>query len=160
MRIQHSLTFYFPLRHVSKKKYPGLLAQIGILFFLLLMAPIHAMASEGQSPMQVAGTQSVTVEQAKRLFVQGAKFIDVRSAVGFDAGRIPGAKLLDLKKNFTQSALAKFAAQDEPIIIYCSGPVCSRAAKAASKAVKWGYSKVYYFRDGLPGWKQAAHPVE
>ena len=32
-----------------------------------------------------------------------------------------------------------------------------RASLAVGKAVNWGYTKVYYFRDGFIGWRAAGH---
>jgi rhodanese-related sulfurtransferase len=39
------------------------------------------------------------------------------------------------------------------------GPRCLRSSKACVKAVGWGFEKVYYLREGLPGWKAAGYPV-
>jgi rhodanese-related sulfurtransferase len=50
--------------------------------------------------------------------------------------------------------------KDEPIVIYCNGASCMRSSKATAKAVSWGYTKVYYYRDGFPAWKAASLPVE
>ncbi len=35
-----------------------------------------------------------------------------------------------------------------------------RASLAVGKAVDWGYTEVYYFRDGFIGWRAAGHPVD
>ena len=35
-----------------------------------------------------------------------------------------------------------------------------RASLAVGKAVAWGYSKAYYYRDGFIGWRAAGLPVE
>ena len=39
------------------------------------------------------------------------------------------------------------------------GPRCLLSSKACAKAVGWGFEKVYYLREGLPGWKAAGYPV-
>ncbi len=116
--------------------------------------------AKADSPEQIPGATTVNVEQAKRLFVQGVKFIDVRSDSDWDAGRIPLAYHLELKKEFTREALSNLVAQDEPVVLYCNSVKCHRSAKAAKKAVSWGYSRVYYFRLGFPHWKKAMNPIE
>ena len=56
--------------------------------------------------------------------------------------------------------LAEFTkGKDEEVVIYCHGPSCGHSSIACANAVSWGYTKVYYFRDGFPGWKAAGHPT-
>lgn len=133
-----------------------------VQWLLIACLSIGTMPSwaKGDSPASIAGAKTVDVAQAKTLFMQGVKFIDVRSYVNWDAGRIPLAYHLEPKKEFTREALANLAAQDEPIVIYCSGLKCHRAAAASKKAVAWGYQKVYYFRLGYSNWKNALNPIE
>ena len=52
------------------------------------------------------------------------------------------------------------AGKDEAVVMYCNGHNCMRSSKASAMAVGWGYSKIYYFRDGFPAWKDAGYPVE
>ncbi|MBK1649675.1 rhodanese-like domain-containing protein [Rhabdochromatium marinum] len=112
------------------------------------------------SPESVAGATTVDDATAKTLFDDGVIFIDVRSQQAFDKGRIPDAELLDFKTQFTAAALADIAALDEPLVIYCQGPKCARAAEAVQQALDWGYTDVNYYRSGFPGWKAAGYPVE
>ena len=136
-----------------------------VLFLLMLMvgfstAQAASEMSDKPSPESVDGATTVDAAAAKALFDQGALFVDVRTAKGFDAGRIPDAVLLDLKKNYTKESLGAEAAAGDPIVIYCNGINCWRSAKAAKKAISWGYTKVNYFRGGFPAWKKAGYPVE
>lgn len=112
------------------------------------------------TPMSVDGATTVDSAAAKALFDEGALFVDLRKDVAWDAGRIPGAVHLDFKKAFSKEALEAEAGPDEAVVFYCSGTRCPRSSKACVKALGWGYKKVYYFRDGFPGWKQAGLPVE
>ncbi|GAB6042238.1 rhodanese-like domain-containing protein [Endothiovibrio diazotrophicus] len=131
---------------------------IRILAAALLFAagPLFA----GESPESVAGATTVDVNQAKALFEAGALFVDPRRDSDWEAGRIPGAVHLELKSAFTEEALAAEAGKDEPVVFYCNGPKCARAAHASEKAVSWGYIKVNYFRDGFPAWQAAGNAVE
>lgn len=131
-----------------------------VMLFGLSSAQAASEMSDKPSPESVEGAATVDVAGAKALFDQGALFVDVRTAKGFEAGRIPDAVLLDLKKNFTKESLGAEAQAADPIVIYCNGINCWRSAKAAKKAVSWGYTKVNYFRGGFPAWKKAGYPVE
>ena len=131
---------------------------IRILAAALLLATGPALA--GDSPTEVAGATTVDVAQAKTLFESGALFVDPRRNSDWEAGRIPGAVHLELKKVFSEESLAAECGKDEPVVFYCNGPKCSRAAQASEKAVGWGYTKVHYFRDGFPAWTAAGNAVE
>jgi len=121
---------------------------------------VVAIAGAELSPTAIAGATLVDASQAKSLFDDGAAFIDVRKPSDWDAGRVPGAIHLELKKVYTEESLMDEVDKDEKIVIYCNGHKCLRSAKATVKAVEWGFSEVYYFRDGLPGWKAAGYSVE
>jgi rhodanese-related sulfurtransferase len=112
------------------------------------------------SPESVAGATLVDDAKARELFDQGVLFVDVRSQQAYDKGRIPDSLLLDLKKGFSREALAAEATPEQPVVIYCQGIKCSRAAVAAERALEWGYKEVYYYRSGFPGWKEAGYPIE
>ena len=108
----------------------------------------------------VPGATTVDSAAAKKLFDQGAVFVDLRKANAWDAGRVAGAAHLDMQDGFTQEALEKAVKKTDPVVFYCSGITCPRSAKACEKALSWGYNKVYYFREGFPGWQKAGYPVE
>ncbi len=114
----------------------------------------------GVSPRQVDGATTIDTAKAKRLFDEEVAFVDVRKDSDWEAGRIPGAIHLELKKQFSDAALGAEVAKDEPLVLYCNGEKCMRSSKATKKAVAWGYQKVYYYRAGFPAWKAASLPVE
>lgn len=120
-----------------------------------------AAAADVQSPMSVKGATTVDTARAKALFEKGIPFIDVRTDADWEAGRIPGATHLELKKGFSDKALLDVVRKkDAEVLIYCNGLSCLRSAEACEKATGWGYTKLYYFRDGYPGWKAAGYAVE
>ena len=128
-----------------------------VLFFFTFIASVQA----GKvSPMTVAGAKTVTAAEAKALFDKGSIFLDVRSDKDWGAGRIPDAIHIELKKKFNEASMGKEIKKNDAVVIYCNGESCMRSSKASAKAVGWGYSKVYYFRDGFPAWKAAGYPVE
>jgi len=133
---------------------------VGFLVAFSLLAFAQLGTAADVSPMSVAGAETVDVDKAKALFDQGALFIDVRSDKDWNAGRIPDAVHLELKKVFSEETLGAEAGKGDPVVFYCNGENCLRSSDAAKKAVSWGYTNVYYFRDGFPAWKAAGYPVE
>jgi rhodanese-related sulfurtransferase len=119
----------------------------------------EAGAAKDVSPTEISGATTVDPAAAKILFDRGVPFVDVRPDARWKDGHIPGAVVLDLKGAFTEAALSQVAAKDQGVVIYCMGPRCLRSSKACAKAVGWGFEKVYYLREGLPGWKAAGYPV-
>lgn len=135
------------------------ITSILLLTLLCLQAPAWSADREWRSPESVDGAITTSLDQAKVLFDEGAVFIDVRNPRYYSRGHIVGAYHLDLKNGFEQDAVAKLARKDEPIVIYCSGVVCSRSYRASEQAVSWGYSRVHYFREGIAAWRKAGYPV-
>lgn len=125
---------------------------------LLMFTSFGLYAAE--APMSVDGATTVDAAKAKELFDQGALFVDPRRVSEFDAGRIPDAVSLELKSVFSEASLAEHAQKADSIVFYCNGPKCPRSAKCSEQAVGWGYTNVYYFRDGFPAWQAAGYPVE
>lgn len=131
---------------------------ISLLLVFGLVSVTHAVGKV--SPTSVSGATTVTAAEAKALFDKGAAFIDTRKDKDWNAGRIPDAIHLNVKKDLTEASLGKEVKKTEAVVMYCNGESCLRSAKGAEMAVGWGYSKVYYFRDGFPAWKAAGYPVE
>ncbi len=129
-------------------------------FFLILAITGTANAGNKLSPTSVDGATTVDTAKAKALFDQGVIFIDVRKDKDWNAGRIPDAVHIELKKVLSEKTLSKEVKQNQEVVMYCNGEKCMRSSKASTKAVAWGFSKVYYYRDGFPAWKAAGNPVE
>lgn len=136
-----------------------ILATFGLVAGLIL-APLVASAADGVSPVSVEGAVTVTPEEAMALYDEEVTFVDVRKPSDFDAGRVPGAIHLDVKSALSEASLAEVAGKDDPVLFYCNGHACMRSSQACSMAVGWGYTKVYYLRDGYPAWESAGFPVE
>lgn len=126
-----------------------------ILAAMLATAPVHAL-----SPEAIDGAATIDAVKAKGLFEQGVPFVDARNDQDWEAGRVPGAYHLDIKKTFTEQSLGEVIKKGDEVVIYCNGPKCMRSTEACKKAVGWGYSKVYFFRTGFPSWKEAGYPIE
>jgi PQQ-dependent catabolism-associated CXXCW motif protein len=46
-----------------------------------------------------------------------------------------------------------------PVVVYCHRQ-CWLSWNAAKRAISYGYRNVYWFRDGVEGWKAAGYPTE
>jgi len=132
------------------------------LGFVLAFGSQFVSASElvKSTPENVPGATTVDAVAAKKLFDQEAAFVDLRKENVWNSGRVPGAIWLDFKNAFNEGILTSEVEKDEKVVFYCSGVRCPRSSKAATKALAWGYTDVYYFREGFPAWKKAGYPVE
>jgi rhodanese-related sulfurtransferase len=130
------------------------------LFAATMLLFTSATFAAEESPMEVAGATTVDTAKAKELFEAGAAFVDVRSDTDWEAGRIPGAIHIELKSKYNEQSLAAEVGKDEAVVIYCNGAACLRSSQASQMAVEWGFTKVNYYRDGYPAWKNAGHAVE
>ena len=123
------------------------------------------------SPEVLPGASIPTAEQVKKLMAQGVPLFDVRPLAHFREARIPGAVNVPYQMNspkevdyddsvdsFDVSKLPKD--KNAPMIFQCNGAECWYSYKAARYMVKRGYTKVYWFRTGLPAWKGAGYAVQ
>jgi rhodanese-related sulfurtransferase len=147
---------------MGRRKHRGArwLAVAATLLLAAVIGPVSADAEEGLSPLTVRGTETVSTEQAHKLFLEGVPFVDVRNARLYTRRHIPGAHHLDLYSAFDKAALESLVAKDQPVVIYCSGQKCSRSSTASEFAVDWGFTGVKYYRDGIVGWRDAGLPMK
>jgi len=112
-------------------------------------------------PERVEGTTRVSAEQVVELIntLPGLVILDSRHSEEFAKGHIEGAiNLLDT--HMQQADLKRLAPKrDTPLLFYCNGERCARSSNAASKAVGWGYRKIYWFRNGWQEWSAKHLPV-
>lgn len=108
----------------------------------------------------VEGAPKIDAATAKELHDRGVHFVDVRSAVAYGRGHIPGAHLRDVVITLSKETLSEVAAPDAEVVFYCYGRYCPMSAFASAKALKWGFSRVYYFAGGYPAWVDHGYRVE
>ncbi|MCU7834339.1 MAG: rhodanese-like domain-containing protein [gamma proteobacterium symbiont of Taylorina sp.] len=133
---------------------------IAVAFFLTFICVQSSFAGDKISPMNIDGAKTVTTAEAKKLFDEGVLFIDVRKDKDWNAGRVSDAVQLNIKTKLSAETMAAEMKKDDPAVIYCNGERCMRSSDACKKAVDWGFTNIYYYRDGFPAWKNAGHPVE
>ncbi len=49
--------------------------------------------------------------------------------------------------------------RDTPVVFYCLAD-CWMSWNATKRAASWGYTRLYWYRDGIDGWEAAKLPVE
>lgn len=140
-----------------------------LFFFGLCFTTAGAMAVD--NPSSLAGATLVTPEQAKELQGKGVLVVDARPAAEYAEGHIKGAlnvpykeksdKAVDFDSSKDSVDLSKLPAdKGTPFITYCNGHDCWKSYKLSVVAIKAGYKKIYWLRDGFPGWKAKGYPVE
>ena len=138
--------------------YKHIITAIG--FALTLGCASNALA-EG-APMEIKGAKTVNADAVIELIqkTNNLVILDNRSAADYEAGHIEGsARLIDTDIT-SEAAIAQYVkTKGTPVLFYCNGLKCGRAAKAVLKATEWGYQNVYYYALGLEEWKQRELPL-
>jgi len=122
------------------------------------------------TPRQLPGATVVDAVNVARLMTEGANYFDTRTEAEFKASHVPGAKWLpyiekSAKDTDYDSALDSFdisklpANKSAALVFACNGAECWKSYKASHAALKAGYSKVFWFRGGLPEWRTAERQV-
>jgi rhodanese-related sulfurtransferase len=85
----------------------------------------------------------------------GFTLIDSRGKAAWDQGRAPGA--VHLPTDEIAARAAELVAPGTPVVVYCWGPGCNGAYRAAVEFAKLGYQvkemiggMEYWIREGLP----------
>lgn len=83
--------------------------------------------------------------------------LDVRSAMEFDTGHVPGA--INIPHDEVGARLAELeAGRDRPVVVYCERG--RRAGKAAALLAEAGFEEVRHLDGDMTGWRAAKLPVE
>lgn len=140
------------------------------LFSVLFMAVFIVQAAGVPTPTVLTGGSIVTVQEARGFMAAGAGVIDVRSAINFGRGHIPGAVLVPYKGSSAKQVDADLSLDDfsisllpedrnADVLIYSHGETGWKSYKAAVTAVRSGYTRVHWLREGFAAWKAAGLPV-
>jgi rhodanese-related sulfurtransferase len=96
----------------------------------------------------------VNPQRAAELIEAGGEPIDVRRADEWDAGRIAGARRIEIND---LAGEAESIARDRPIVFYCRSGSRSALAAAAFKQAGWD---AYNLDGGLEAWAAAGLELE
>jgi rhodanese-related sulfurtransferase len=125
-----------------------------------LLGLLSAAAAQ-EAPMQISGANTVNAQQIFELITKRPNLVilDNRKEEDYAAGHLEGAiRLLDT--DVSPETLARHvASKDTPVLFYCNGVKCGRAAKATERAVQLGYSNVFYYALGMEEWNKEGLPL-
>jgi rhodanese-related sulfurtransferase len=127
-----------------------------LLYFFVLVLAAPAFADESTVPKAIEGGRVVTVEEAKVWFDSGkALFVDVRNPLNYGRGHIPlavAAPFDDKREDdgHKQAFLRELPGDRRaPIVIYSHGDTGWKSYHAAAVAIKAGYGKIMWMREGF-----------
>jgi len=135
------------------------ISRLALFVFALLMT----VADVGGAPDDdLKAVTIVDADQLKTWIDQGKKIllIDSRVASEYKEGHIPTA--INIPAPVMDQQRTKLPKdRSYPIVFYCNGwPECKKSHDACQKAIQWGYTQIYWFRDGIPAWQAKRYPVE
>ncbi len=82
--------------------------------------------------------------------------MDVHDRLQFAKDHIPGACNVPLgEEHFAQGVAAKASGgKMRKVVVYCAGPACDAASKAATILVENGFTNVIEYAGGLAAWNE------
>lgn len=89
----------------------------------------------------------------------GFRLLDVRSAAQYEQCHVAGALNLPARSITAESVRAAGLSPGDVMIVYCWGPGCNGATKAALRLSALGY-RVKEMIGGIEYWRREGHPVE
>jgi rhodanese-related sulfurtransferase len=93
-------------------------------------------------------------ERVAKLLGDGAEAIDVRRSYEFDAGRLPGARNIEMNQ---LSAASESIPKDRVVVFYCRGGNRSGMAAQAFREAGWD---AYNLAGGIAAWAEGGRPLE
>ena len=144
------------------------------LKFFSVAALAYALVSPtlaAETPTTLAGVKVVSAAEVKKLLDSGVPVVDTRVATEYAEKTIKGAKSVPYKEKSAKD-VGFDAAQDQfdlsklpadkaaPLVFFCNAGECWKSYKASVVATKAGYTKINWFRGGLPEWVKAALPTQ
>ncbi|MDX2102679.1 MAG: rhodanese-like domain-containing protein [Alphaproteobacteria bacterium] len=133
----------------------------GLALAVIGLGLIAQPAVAQQAPLEIRGATTVNADGVIKL-VEGEStlvILDNRRAEDYAQGHIENARRI-LDTDLTQAKMTEMVpVKTTPVLFYCNGLTCGRAAKAASMAIEWGYTRVYYYALGMDEWKKMGLPL-
>lgn len=124
-----------------------------------------------ETPATLAGVKTISAEEVKKLMDSGTSVVDTRVAAEFAEKSIKGAISVPYKEksaknvgfdaSLDQFDLAKLPAnKTAPVVFFCNAGECWKSYKASVVAAKAGYTKINWFRGGMPEWSAKGLPTQ
>lgn len=132
-----------------------------ILFLSLILSFNLNAYDKPRAPEAVPGATIVLAEEVVDMILTNPKLIiiDSRKRTEYIKGHIEGAVNI-LNTEMMMEDLESIASdKTTALLFYCNGTLCIRSANAVTKAVDWGYTNIYWFRDGWKAWTEKKLPM-
>tara|TARA_Y100001970_G_scaffold142438_1_gene175197 strand:+ start:140 stop:628 length:489 start_codon:yes stop_codon:yes gene_type:complete len=107
--------------------------------------------------------QFIDIDLSKKMYDQGAIFIDARDVSTFNEGHIKNSFNIpwDSLSNDEIIVLLEDIPYDQIVVTYCSGGDCTLSLDLADFMFdELGYEKVLIFEGGYPKWLEKHYPTE
>jgi len=134
-----------------------------ILIFILSIAA-HTTLAAGEKPYapeSMPGTTIVSAEEVVEMILENPKLvvIDSRKKTEYVKGHIEGAINILNTELVLEGLESVIPDRSTPVLFYCNGVRCLRSSDSITRAVDWGYTKVFWFRGGWKEWTEKRLPV-
>lgn len=138
---------------------------------VFLAGSLALAAGAQQTPDSLSGVNVVKAEEVLKMMQSGVPVIDTRVANEYADEHIKGARNVPYKEKSAKNA-AFDASQDSfdlkklpadkaaPLVFYCNAGECWKSYKASVVASRAGYTRISWFRGGIPEWKARKLPTE
>jgi rhodanese-related sulfurtransferase len=141
-----------------------------VMLPLFVVSLVTHAAVDPPTPTTLSGGKVISADEAKAA-VGKAAFFDMRKALSYGKGHLPGAvplpydqksdKSADFdaaKDKFDMSQLPKN--KSDAVVFYSDGPTGWKSYKAAVVAIRSGYTNVMWFRGGSAEWEGKGFALE
>jgi len=131
-----------------QKSYLTICSAVIVLF--LLISPV--LGSEGYKEINTIELKKWMDAEDKPILVNSL------SPIEFGESYIPGSISIPMELMQVSQLIPEDL--NVPVVFYCYGPDCMKSKTAADIAIKMGHQNVYWYREGLNGWKTAGYPTQ
>jgi rhodanese-related sulfurtransferase len=144
-----------------------LLGSLGLIVPVLMMVSDHVEAGEASIFLATLAepnqkTAEISTDELRRILAENSAIVvDSRTPQEFEAGHIPGARVLDGVPPSHVSAIERLIAGDrsKPLVVYCNGPYCKASRKLADQLAAAGFNHVRRYQLGMPIWRALGGPT-
>ena len=127
---------------------------------LMILVYSQPRAAGFSVPESIAGAEIINAESLIVLAqsVSDLKLIDSRLAQDRSTGFIEGSISLSDLETSCERLRSHLSSKSQAAVFYSNGIYCPRSARAISKALDCGYTRVYWLRAGFEEWRNSDYP--
>jgi len=123
------------------------------------------------TPRSIPGGRVVTTDQLRAALAGNRRRFLLIDALGGDHESIPesyhipeagySGNFNDSTQSYVFSTLRSLTGGDVayPLVFFCRGSQCWESYNAALRAMRMGFSNVYWYRGGINAWQEAGLPM-